>query len=70
LGIEIRDVVRVCFQPSAQGGVVDKFYQVLGVNANVDVERDSLTLNLASLDNLPLRLDSPYLAVFDTGTLA
>jgi len=70
LGIEIRDVVRVCFQPSAQGGVVDKFYQVLGVNANVDVERDSLTLNLASLENLPLRLDSPYLAVFNTGTLA
>jgi hypothetical protein len=70
LGIEIRDVVRVCFQPSAQGGVVDKFYQVLGVNANVDVERDALTLNLASLENLPLRLDSPYLAVFDTGTLA
>jgi hypothetical protein len=70
LGIEIRDVVRVCFQPSAQGGVVDKFYQVLGVNANVDVERDAITLNLASLDNLPFRLDSPYLGVLDTGILA
>jgi hypothetical protein len=70
LSIEIRDVVRVCFQPSAQGGVVDKFYQVLGLNANVDVERDSITYNLASLENLPLTLDSPYLAVFDTGTLA
>jgi hypothetical protein len=70
LGIEIRDVVRVCFQPSAQGTVVDKYYQVLGVNANVDVERDAITLNLASLDNLPFRLDSPYLGVLDTGTLA
>ena len=70
LGIEIRDVVRVCFQPSAQGGVVDKFYQVLGVNANVDVERDAITLNLASLDNLPFRLDSPYLGVLNTGILA
>jgi hypothetical protein len=70
LGIEIRDVVRVCFQPSAQGGVVDKFYQVLGVSANADVERDAITLNLASLDNLPFRLDSPYLGVLDTGTLA
>jgi hypothetical protein len=70
LGIEIRDVVRVCFQPSAQGGVVDKYYQVLGVNANVDVERDAITLNLASLDNLPFRLDSPYLGVLDTGILA
>jgi hypothetical protein len=70
LGIEIRDVVRVCFQPSAQGGVVDKYYQVLGVNANVDVERDAVTLNLASLDNLSFRLDSPYLGVLDTGILA
>jgi hypothetical protein len=70
LGIDIRDVVRVCFQPSAQGGVVDKYYQVLGVNSNTDVERDAVTLNLASLDNLPFRLDSPYLGVLDTGTLA
>jgi hypothetical protein len=70
LGIEIRDVVRVCFQPSAQGGVVDKYYQVLGVNSNTDVERDAITLNLASLDNLPFRLDSPFLGVLDTGTLA
>jgi hypothetical protein len=70
LGIEIRDVVRVCFQPSAQGAVVDKLYQVLGVNSNTDVERDAVTLNLASLDNLPFRLDSPYLGVLDTGTLA
>jgi hypothetical protein len=60
----------VCFQPSAQGGVVDKYYQVLGVNSNTDVERDAITLNLASLDNLPFRLDSPYLGVLDTGTLA
>jgi hypothetical protein len=70
LGVEIRDVVRVCFQPSAQGGVVDKYYQVLGVNANVDVERDAVTLNLASLDNLSFRLDSPYLGVLNTGILA
>jgi hypothetical protein len=70
LGIEIRDVVRVCFQPSAQGSVVDKYYQVLGVSANADVERDAITLNLASLDNLPFRLDSLYLGVLDTGILA
>jgi hypothetical protein len=70
LGIEIRDVVRVCFQPSALGTVVDKFYQVLGINSNTDVERDAITLNLASLDNLPFRLDSPYLGVLDTGILA
>jgi hypothetical protein len=70
LGIDIRDVVRVCFQPSVQGAVVDKYYQVLGVSANADVERDAVTLNLASLDNLSFRLDSPYLGVLDTGILA
>ncbi len=70
LAIDIRDVVRVCFQPSAQGAVVDKYYQVLGVSANVDVERDAVTLNLASLDNLSFRLDSPYLGVLDAGILA
>jgi hypothetical protein len=70
LGIEIRDVVRVAFQPSATGANVDKYYQVLGINANADVERDAITFNLASLDNLPFRLDSTFLGVLDTDTLA
>jgi len=70
LSIEIRDIVRVCFQPSAQGSVVDKFYQILGVSSNTDVERDSITFSVASLDNLSFRLDSPYLGLLDTDTLA
>jgi len=70
LGIEIRDVVRVAFQPSATGANVDKYYQVLGINANADVERDAITFNLASLDNLPFRLDSTFLGILDTDTLA
>ena len=70
LGIEIRDVVRVCFQPSATGSVVDKFYQILGINSDTDVERDAITFSIASLDNLSFRLDSPYLGVLDTDTLA
>jgi hypothetical protein len=70
LGIDIRDLVRVGFKPSNTGDVVDKYYQVLGVNTNVDVERDAITFNLASLDNLPFRLDSTYLGVLDTDTLA
>jgi len=51
-------------------GNFDKYYQVLGVNANVDNERDQVTLNLASLDNLPFRLDSTFLGILDTDTLA
>ena len=70
LGIEIRDVVRVAFKPSNTGSSVDKYYQVLGINSNSDVERDAITFNLASLDNLPFRLDSTFLGVLDTDTLA
>jgi hypothetical protein len=70
LGLEIRDVVRVCFQPSATGSVVDKYYQILAINSNTDVERDHITLTVASLDNLPIRLDSTLLSILDTDTLA
>jgi len=70
LALELRDVIRLCFQPSAQGAVVDKYYQILGVNSNTDVERDHITFTVASLDNLPIRLDSTFLAVLDTDTLA
>lgn len=70
LGLDIRDVIRVCFQPSASGSVVDKFYQILGINSDTDVERDAITFSIASLDNLSFRLDSPYLGVLDTDTLA
>ena len=70
LGIELRDIVRVAFKPSNSGSIVDKYYQVLGINSNSDVERDAITFNLASLDNLPFRLNSTYLGVLDTDTLA
>jgi hypothetical protein len=70
LALELRDVVRVCFQPSATGSIVDKYYQILGVAGNTDVERDEITFRLASLDNLPFRLDSTLLGVLDTDTLA
>jgi len=70
LGIDIRDVVKVAFKPSNTGSIVEKNYQVLGVSTNVDVERDAITFSLASLDNLPFRLDSTFLGVLDTDTLA
>lgn len=69
LGVELRDVVRVCFKPSNTGSIIDKYYQVLGINANTDVERDNLTFTLGSLDNLPIRLDSTLLAILNTDTL-
>jgi hypothetical protein len=70
LGIGLRDVIRVAFQPSATGANVDKYYQVLAINSNTDVERDAITFTLASLDNLAFRLDSTLLGVLNTDTLA
>jgi len=70
LGIELRSVIRLAFQPSATGANVDKYYQVLAINSNTDVERDAITFTLASLDNLAFRLDSTLLGVLDTDTLA
>ena len=70
LEIELRDVVRVAFKPSNTGSIVDKYYQVLGISSNTDVERDSVTFSLASLENLPFTLDSTFLGILDTDTLA
>lgn len=70
LGLDVRHVVRLCFQPSAIGDVVDKFYQVLGVSSDTDVERDHVSLRLASLDNLPAHFDSTLLPILlDTVTV-
>jgi len=69
IALDLRDVVRVCFQPSASGSIVDKYYQILAISANADPERDEITFSLASLDNLSFRLDSPFLGVLDTDTL-
>lgn len=70
LGLELRDVIRLYFQPSATGTIVDKYYQILAINSNTDTERDHITFTLASLDNLPIRLDSTLLSILDTDTLA
>lgn len=69
LGLELRDVVRLCFKPSNLGSVVAKYYQILAINSNTDTERDHITFSLASIDNMPIRLDSTLLAVLDTDTL-
>jgi hypothetical protein len=69
LRIELRDVVRLAFKPSNSGSIVDKYYQVLGISSNTDVERDAITFTLASLDNLSFRLDSIILGILDTNTL-
>jgi hypothetical protein len=69
LALELRDVIRVYFQPSATGSVVDKYYQILAINSNTDTERDHITFTVSSLDNLPIRLDSTFLSILDTDTL-
>ena len=61
--IDIRQLVRVCFQPSRLGPVIDKIYQVLKVDHDIQIETHHVTLMLGSLDNLPARADSTLFAV-------
>jgi hypothetical protein len=70
LGLELTDVIRVCFKPSNAGDVVDKYYQILSINGNSDSERDNITFEVASLSNVPIRLDSTLLSILDTSILA
>jgi hypothetical protein len=69
LSLDLRDVIRVCFQPSATGSVVDKYYQILAIDTNIDIERDHITFMIASLSNLPLRLDAPIVGKLNTSIL-
>ena len=66
LGLELRDFIRLCFQPSAMGSVVDKYYQILSINTQNDVERSHISFQVASLANVPVRLDSTVVAVLDS----
>jgi len=54
LAIELRDVVRVLFKPSNTGAVVDKYYEVIGVDSQIDTERHHITYRVSSLENLGL----------------
>ncbi|CAB5218567.1 hypothetical protein UFOVP219_34 [uncultured Caudovirales phage] len=69
LGLELRDVIRLCFQPSAMGSVVDKYYQILGISHNADVERHHVSFQVGSLSNVPFRVDSTLLGVLNTSIL-
>lgn len=69
LGLELRDVIRLCFRPSNQGAIVDKYYQILSINTQADIERNHVTFMVASLTNVPIRLDSVLVATFDQSIL-
>jgi len=69
LGLELRDVIRLCFQPSATGQVVDKLYQILSINTQADVERHHISFQVASLSNVPIRLNSEYVAQLNSSIL-
>jgi hypothetical protein len=61
--VDIHQLVRVCFQPSRLGPIIDKIYQVLRVDHDIQFETHRVTLMLGSLDNLPARADSTLFAV-------
>lgn len=70
LGLDLADVIRLCFQPSAQGSIVDKYYQILSITSNADVEREHISFQVASLSNVPIRVDSPLTATLNSSILA
>ena len=61
--VDIHQLVRVIFQPSRFDGRIDKIYQVLKVEHDMQIETHRMTLMLGSLDNLPARADSTLFAV-------
>lgn len=61
--VGIHKLIRVCFQPSRMGQVIDKIYQVLRIDQDMQIETHHVTLMLGSLDNLPARADSTLFAV-------
>ena len=69
LGLELRDVIRLIFQPSATGAIVDKYYQILSIGHNADPERHEITFQVASLSNVPMRLDSTLTNKLNTSIL-
>jgi hypothetical protein len=52
LAIELRDVIRVCFQPSAIGSVIDKYYEILAIDSQTDNERHHIKFKVASLEHI------------------
>ena len=63
--VDIHQLIRVCFQPSRVGAIIDKIYQVLKIDHDIQIETHRVTLMLGSLDNLPARADSTLFAVTD-----
>ena len=61
--VDIHQLVRVIFQPSRMDGRIDKIYQVLKIEHDMQIETHRMTLMLGSLDNLPARADSTLFAV-------
>jgi len=69
LGLELRDIIRLCFQPSAIGSVVDKYYQILSIHHQANPEKHEITFMVASMTNVPMRLDSTLTNKLNTSIL-
>jgi len=65
LNLELFDIVRIIFRPYGGGSNIDRTYQIIGIQHNVNVESHVISFGLASL-NSGLFLNSTYLGVLDT----
>jgi len=70
LGIDIRSMIRLTYQPLRMATQEVAFYNVIGVNHEIVDNRHMTTLSLGSLANQPFRLDSNVVGVLDSNVLS
>lgn len=71
LGIDMRQLVQITFKPARTGSQMVKKCVVIGISHNIDKSKThTMTLTVASIDNLPFHLNSAMLGVLDTNVLS
>lgn len=71
LGMDMRQLIQITFKPSRTGSQMIKKYVVIGISQNIDkAKTHTMTLTVASIDNLPFHLNSAMLGVLDTNVLS
>jgi hypothetical protein len=63
--LELFDIIRVIYRPYGASANIDKTYQIISMNHNIDLESHIVSFGLATL-NSGLFLNSTYLGVLDT----
>lgn len=69
LDLELGDVVQVQFTPNGQGGEIDRFAQVIGIDHSIGVDRHNVSFSFDSLEFSPFVLDDVVFGKLDVHQL-